>query len=375
MPEFIEKQFKSIINKSKFIDNWFWNRYSINPYNGCLFGCIYCDARSEKYHMPEDFENKIIIKQNVTEMLDKRISGARTFLPDVVAMGGVTDCYQGAEKKYQNTRQCLEILRKHQYPVHLLTKSTLVLRDLALLEDIAQTSWCTVSVTITTANREIAKFLDNRSPSPEKRFSVIQEIKSAAPSVQTGILLIPLIPYLADSDEDLEKMILSAKAAGADYVLFGGGMTLRDQQGLWFLNKLQEKYPALIPEYEKLYQFTYRPDHYGGTDAPSGDYLLDRHQKLFQLCQKYKMPWRVKRYIPLDFRKTNYRIAEILLNDAYQKQMLNHPWKDQFWAAQNIQNLAEPIEAIAEGGQLSQIRNVQGKAKTRVEDLLHKIQN
>lgn len=262
------------------------------------------------------------------------------------------------------------MLRKHHYPVHVLTKSTLVLRDLALLEDIAQTSWCTVSVTITTANREIAKFLDNRSPSPEKRFAVILEIKSAAPSVQTGVLLIPLIPYLADSDDDLERMISSAKAAGADYVLFGGGMTLRGRQGLWFLNKLQEKYPALIPEYETLYQFTYRPDHYGGNYVPAGDYLLHRHQQLFQLCQQYEMPWRVKRYIPPDFRKTNYRIAEILLNDAYQKQMLNHPWKDQFWAGQNIQNLAEPIAAIAESGQLSQIRNVTGEVKAKVEKLL-----
>ncbi len=87
MPEFIQKEFKSIINKKKFIDSWFWDRYTINPYNGCLFGCIYCDARSAKYYMPEDFENKIIIKQNVGKMLDHRLSKARTFLSDVVRMG------------------------------------------------------------------------------------------------------------------------------------------------------------------------------------------------------------------------------------------------------------------------------------------------
>ena len=99
MPEFIEQEFKSIINKLKFIDNWFWCRYTINPYNGCLFGCVYCDARSAKYHMPEDFENKIIIKRNVRELLDNRLSRARTFLKDVVGFGGVTDSFQAAEKK------------------------------------------------------------------------------------------------------------------------------------------------------------------------------------------------------------------------------------------------------------------------------------
>ncbi len=97
MPTFIKQQFKSILNKKKFIDNWFWDRYSINPYNGCSFGCIYCDARSAKYHAPQDFENKITIKQNVGPMLDKRLSRARTLLPDVVGLGGVTDCYQPAE--------------------------------------------------------------------------------------------------------------------------------------------------------------------------------------------------------------------------------------------------------------------------------------
>ncbi len=158
MPEFIEQQFKSIINKKKFIDSWFWDRYTVNPYNGCLFGCIYCDARSAKYQMPQDFENKIIVKKNVGEMLDKRITNARTFLPDVVGMGGVTDCYQPAEEIYGNTQQCLEVLAKHHYPIHVATKSELVLRDLDILDAISRKSWCSVSVTITTTKPETASF-------------------------------------------------------------------------------------------------------------------------------------------------------------------------------------------------------------------------
>ena len=101
---FIEKEYKSIINKRKWIDSWFWERYSINPYNGCHFGCIYCDARSGKYHMPEQFEEEIVIKKHVAQMLDTRLTRARTFMPDIVGIGGVTDCYQLAEKIYKNTQ-------------------------------------------------------------------------------------------------------------------------------------------------------------------------------------------------------------------------------------------------------------------------------
>ena len=93
MAQFIRQDFKSIINKYKWIDQWFWCRYSINTYNGCQFGCIYCDARSSKYHLPTDFENQIIIKNNVAAILDKRLSAARTFLADVVALSGTTDPY------------------------------------------------------------------------------------------------------------------------------------------------------------------------------------------------------------------------------------------------------------------------------------------
>ena len=99
MPEFIEKKFKSALNKQKYIDSWFWGKYSINPYNGCLFGCIYCDARSAKYHMPEDFENQITIKQDIAGVLSSQIQRSRNFLRDVVVISGVTDPYQGAEKE------------------------------------------------------------------------------------------------------------------------------------------------------------------------------------------------------------------------------------------------------------------------------------
>ncbi len=194
MPSFTEKQFKTVLNTKKFIDSWFWDRHSVNPYNGCLFGCIYCDARSSHYQMPADFENDIVVKQHVGTMLDQRLSRARTLLPDVVGLGGVTDCYQAAETKFGNTRACLEVLAKHRYPVHLATKSALVLRDGALLDEIGRDSWCSVSFTVTTVDDKTARFLDNRSPPPAKRLETLRELKQSHPHIHAGVLAIPLVP-------------------------------------------------------------------------------------------------------------------------------------------------------------------------------------
>jgi DNA repair photolyase len=370
MTEFIEKEFKSILNKKKFIDSWFWDRYTINPYNGCSFGCVYCDSRSAKYHMPEDFENKIIIKRNVGKMLHDRIRRARTFRIDVVGMGGVTDCYQPAEKVYGNTRQCLEVMADWGYPIHMATKSTLVLRDLDILDTIGKNSWCGISLTITTVNKEIARFLDNRSPAPHKRLETLRQLKQKSKHIQAGVLLIPLIPYLCDSDLDLESLVQAVQDSGADYLLFGGGMTLRDQQALWFLNRLKGRFPLLVPKYERLYNFSYNPEQYNGLYSPSLEYLLPKHQKLFELCEKHRLPYRIKRYIPNDYRKTNYLIAEELLNESYRRQMLDKAWSNLFWAGQNIQNLSESLEEIWQRNELSKIRNVEGDIKNQIESRL-----
>lgn len=321
MVQFIEKPYKSILNKLKYIDNWFWCRYTINPYNGCQFGCIYCNSRSEHYHMPEDFENQIVIKQEVGPMLDGRIRRARTLLPDVVGLGGVTDGYQPAEKKYENTRRLLEVLHSHSYPVHIITKSPLVLRDLDLLEAIARQTWAAVSFTVTTMDEEMAAFVDFRAPLPSKRLEALRRLKEEAPHVRSGVLLIPMIPILCDAEESMRAVLKAAKAAGADYALFGGGMTLRNQQAAWFLSKLQARYPEMYTEYQELYNFTTITPNYDGRYAPRGDYLQEKNTALLKLCNENGLLYRIPRYIPDDWRATNYRIAEQMLNRAYENQI------------------------------------------------------
>lgn len=170
----------------------------MNPYNGCELSCTYCDSRSHRYHLHPEFDQIIYVKNDMGPMLDLRLSRTRTLLLDVVAIGGSGDAYQPAEGRFQNTKQCLEVLLKHHYPVFISTKSDLVCRDADLLASIARDSWCMVAVTITTLVDDVADLMEPCASSPEDRLKAIGKIKRKRPEVQTGVNLIPVIPYLAD---------------------------------------------------------------------------------------------------------------------------------------------------------------------------------
>ncbi|MDY6911206.1 MAG: radical SAM protein [Chloroflexota bacterium] len=365
--EYIYKDFKSILNKMKFIDNWFWCRYTLNPYNGCEFACTYCDSRSHKYHLHPDFDQQILVKINVSEMLDNRLRRARTLLPDVVAIGGTCDSYQPAEAEFHNTRKCLEVLLKHHYPVFLSTKSTLVLSDLDLLVQIADDTCCTVAVTVTTTDSEMARFLEPNAPDPASRLEVIRTIKSRAPQIQVGVNLIPIVPFLTDSEESIEAVVWRTKESGADFILFGGGMTMRDNQASWFLSKLSERFPHMIERYEQLYQGKYSTDAgYTGRYEPTGSFYSRINNHILAMCKKHEINFRIKRFIPDDFRRWNYTIAEILLDESYLMMIQGKPSTILFWAGQNIQNLTESIVDVAARGELRTIRNVGPALEQRI---------
>ena len=322
--------------------------------------------------MPEDFENEILVKDKAAELLDLRLTRARTLLPDVIVLGGVTDPYQGAEKKFANTRQILEVIARHRYAAHVITKSTLVERDAALLNQIGEQSWSSVSITITTVDTNVANFLDFRAPSPQRRLETIRRLKQKSEHFQVGVLLIPIVPFLADSDEALAAVYQAAKAAGADYVQFGGGMTMRDVQAEWFLKHLEESFPELLPKYAELYQFDPEASQYDGLYIPPDHYLRPLYQKLLELSKQYELPWHMPRYLPADFRYLNYRIAGYLLNRSRLRQMIGGDWQQLHWAGQAIQNLKESIIAVASRGELATIPNVHGPLRAEVEMLIQR---
>jgi DNA repair photolyase len=349
MVEYTYKEFKSVLNKLKYPDSWFWSRYTLNPYSGCAHACIYCDARSQRYYL-KDFENEVIIKTNFDKKLDLRLKRARTLLPDVIAPGGVNDAYQPIEKEVENTRKVLHIIAKHKYPINIATKSKLVMRDIDILKKIAEDTWCTVGFSITTTNEELAKFLEPYSSPPSERFEALKTIKREAPQIQVGTYLIPIIPFLEDDVENLENVIKQSREAGADFLLFSPGLTLRDSQADFFLNKLKNsRYKHVVKPLLELYR---------GQIYPPADYVRNLHPKLMNLCEKYNLPIRVKRWIPSDFRKWNYKISEILLNKEYFDSLrTGKSNKTMMWAGLNLNNLEESILNVVERGELSQLKN------------------
>ncbi len=342
------KEFKGIINKMKFIDSWFWCSYSVNPYNGCYHDCIYCDGRTRKYNMHADFEQTVYVKEGAGEALDKKIRKSRTMLPDVVSMGGVCDAYQPAEAQYKVTRGILEALLKHGFATFLLTKSDLITRDLDVISAINEKSWATVSFTVTTTDDGLAAILEPGASPPSRRLAAMERVKQEHPAIQTGVCAMPIIPFLEDADDRIESLAARTKDAGGDFLIFAPGVSMRDEQANYMLRKMQ----AAFPREHELFVKNYIQD-----EAFKNKWTREMNAKLLAACKKYGLAMRAKRYIPGDYRKHNYIIAERLLNESYELQLAGGQWKGHFWAGQNVQMLKESIADVhARGG----LRGIKG---------------
>jgi DNA repair photolyase len=359
----IYKEYKSALNKLKYPDSWFWVRYTINPYNGCAHTCIYCDARSQRYYLEQDFEHEIIVKENIDKKLEQTLKRSRTMLLDVIGPGGVTDGWQPIEKEVENTRKVLKVIAQYKYPIGISTKSSLIVRDIDILQKIAYDTWCTIAFTITTTNEELAEFLEPFSSSPSERLRTLKIIKEKIPNIQVGINLIPIIPFLEDNKDELEDIIKKSKKFGADFILFSPGLTLRDSQAEFFIKKLKgSKYNHMVKPLLELYK---------GQIHPPSEYTKKLHFILYSLCQNYEIAMREKRWIPNDFRKWNYKVSEFLLNKEYIDEISTGKGNDNIkWAGLNLNNLGESILDIYRRGDLNKLKNFNKSVISIVEPLL-----
>jgi DNA repair photolyase len=231
-------------------DSWFGLKYNMNLYRGCQHGCIYCDSRSSCYGI-ENFE-EIQYKENALELLEKELKGKR--VKGTIGTGSMHDPYMPIEKELQLTRRALEIIKRHQFPVHVLTKSILVLRDIDLLKEISKV-YAAISITITTADDKLASIIEPYAPKPSERFAAIKELSDHG--LYTGILLMPILPFINDNEENIRDIVYKAKEAGARYILPWMGVTLRDRQKAYFFKKLDKDFPGLRDVYIKNYGEAY----------------------------------------------------------------------------------------------------------------------
>lgn len=210
--EYLDDQSKSIVTENDSPDLNF--RFSVNPYRGCAHGCSYCYARPFHeylgYNAGLDFETKIMVKRDAPKLFRDFLSRS-DWQPELIAFSGITDCYQPAEREFQLTRQCLEVASEANQPVGIVTKNALVVRDLDILQSMAQRSLVNVSLSITTLDPELAREMEPRTSIPAARLRAIRELSAAG--VPTKVMVSPIIAGL--NDHEIPAILQAAKEAGA----------------------------------------------------------------------------------------------------------------------------------------------------------------
>ena len=210
--QIIEEQAKSILSRNRSPDVPF--SVSLNPYRGCEHGCIYCFARPTHSYLSLspglDFESKIFAKVNAPQLLRHELAKS-SYVPEPIALGVNTDAYQPCERDLRLTRRILEVLHECEHPVVLITKSSLIERDIDLLAEMAARRQAAVAVTLTTLNHDVARALEPRAAAPARRLRTIRTLTDAG--IPVGVSIAPVIPFV--TEPDLERVMTAAAEAGA----------------------------------------------------------------------------------------------------------------------------------------------------------------
>ena len=278
-----EIQAKTLLSHIRHPDPWFGIKYNMNLYRGCEHQCIYCDSRSECYQI-EDFCD-VLVKVNALELLERELPRKR--VKGMVGTGSMNDPYTPAEARLNMTGRALEIIARHGFPVHIITKSDMVLKDLETLCAINARTRAVVSFTVTTADDALSRIVEPGAPSSSARLAALKTL--AEHGIYTGVTMMPVLPFIEDTDENVAAIVEAAHAAGARYILPGFGMTLRDRQRAWYYDKLDRHFPGLRERYERTFGERY--------NAPCRN--EPRLERLFHdLCQRYGIHTRAEFDIP-----------------------------------------------------------------------------
>ncbi|MEU0752346.1 Rv2578c family radical SAM protein [Streptomyces albogriseolus] len=259
---FHEVRARSIVNRvpgaSRMPFEW-----TVNPYRGCTHACVYCFARKTHSYLDLDtglgFDSQIVVKVNAPELLRHRLA-SRSWHGEHIAMGTNVDCYQRAEGRYRLMPGIVEALRDHANPFSILTKGTLILRDLPLLRQAADVTDVGVSVSVGFTDEELWRTVEPGTPAPERRLDVVRVFTDAG--IGCGVLMAPVIPFLGDRPEQLRATVRAVAASGATSVT-PLVLHLRPGAREWFMSWLARHHPHLVARYERLYaEGAYAPRWY-----------------------------------------------------------------------------------------------------------------
>jgi DNA repair photolyase len=247
---------------------------SINPYRGCEHGCFYCYARPTHAYQGLsaglDFESRLFVKDGAAALLERELANPR-YKPKVIALGANTDAYQPIERQYRVTRAVLEVLAKARHPVGIVTKSNLVLRDLDLLAPMAAEGLVKVFVSVTTVDRGLARRMEPRAPTPERRLEAIERLADAG--VPVGVMAAPIIP--AVNDGEIETILTRAYSAGAreaGYVALRLPLELRESFREWLAVNFPDRLKRAIALTQSMHGGKDYESQWGRRMAGSGPY-------------------------------------------------------------------------------------------------------
>ena len=244
---------KHLLHRSK-STAWFGTDHTMNLYRGCCHGCLYCDSRSTCYQDP-DFDT-VKVKADALRLL--RDDLARKARPALINMGAMSDPYNPFEKELLLTRHALELIGAYGCGVAAATKSDLIVRDIDLYREITQAAPALCMLTVTTADDDLAAKVEPGAPPPSRRLAAVENLAKAG--LFTGVLLMPVLPFLEDTEENILAVVDRAADAGARFVYAAMGMTMREGQREHFLREMDRAFPGqgLGERYRKRYGTRYQ---------------------------------------------------------------------------------------------------------------------
>ena len=291
---------KVIVTRNK-STQWFGCDYNMNLYKGCSHGCIYCDSRSACYHI-DNFDT-VCVKENAMAIVRDNL--ARYVKTGVVATGAMSDPYNPFEEKHQFTRNALQLLHAYQYGVAIATKSSLITRDIDILQDIKKEAPVLCKITITTAKDELAAKIEPHVSPSSQRFAALEQLANAG--IFCGVLLMPVLPFITDTPEEIVAIVEQAAAAGARFIYAGLGVTMRTGQREYFLQKLEQTFPGegLAKKYQSKYGYRYQ------CASPKAKQLW---QVFSDTCNKYGLLYKMQDIVSA-YRSPYYKNQLSFFND------------------------------------------------------------
>lgn len=241
----------TILSKFKHKNTWFGIDYNMNLYRGCCHGCIYCDSRSDCYQIA-DFD-QVAVKENAISILEKELKAKQN--KGIIGIGSMSDTYNPFEKKQCITRQALSLVARYGFGVSVVTKSDLIVRDIDILKEIQKNAPVICKLTITTVDDDLSKKIEPHVCSSSDRFNALEKLTSEG--ILSGVMIMPILPYITDDEQQIIQLIRKAHECGARFVYPAFGMTLRANQRDYYYEKLDQLFPNLKEKYIQQYSDTY----------------------------------------------------------------------------------------------------------------------